>query len=253
MAASFTVNSWAGFSLAVVRASVISKEPWPGRRRGVQLSGQIGMGEEGRFAFVAGPVVEAGVVVPLEEVDVAFDGAACGDGGPCAVVEVGVLPAVGGAGGRFPFGTADEDGCGQDARRGGNDFDDERVAVVGLDGEDVVAGVKLAGDVDMEDVHLEARERVGIEVGGFPAVEVDLSGAWTGKIELGGLGSAVQMQVDAEVARLVALGLVEVGRVGGPDVLLGERLVEGGEEDGLGKVAGGVELARRWLRGDILG
>ncbi len=216
-------------------------------------SGQIGMGQERRFAFIAGPIVEAGVVVPLEEIDVAFDGAVGGNCGPRAVVEVGVLPAVGGAGGPFPFWTADEDGRSEGAGRSGNDFNDERAAVIGLDSEDVVAGMKLARDVDMEDVHLEAGERVGIEVGRFPAVEVNLSGTRAGEIELGCLGNAVQMQVHAKPAWLVALGAGEVGRVAGPDVLLGQRLVEGGEEDGLGEIAGGVELARRRLRRDVLG
>jgi hypothetical protein len=105
----------------------------------------------------------------------------------------------------------------------------------------------------MENVHLEARERVGVEVSCFPAVEVNLSGTRTGEIELGYIGDGIQMKVHAEVSGFVVLGVGEVGRVAGPDVLLGQRLVEGGEEDGLGEVARGVELARRRLGGHGLG
>ena len=52
--------------------------------------GGEGVGAEvGRHATVAGPAVHAGVGVPLEEVDVGFDGAEGGGGGQEASLKVG--------------------------------------------------------------------------------------------------------------------------------------------------------------------
>jgi len=66
-----------------------------------------------------------------------------------------------------------------------------------------------------------------METRGGRAVEVDLGVTGSGKVEGGCFGGAVEVEMDAEIAGLVALGAGEILGVVGPDVLLGQRLVEG--------------------------
>ncbi len=73
------------------------------------------MGEVAGDAVVAGPVVEAGVGVPLEELEGALDAADALDGLPCGVGEVGLLPAFGCGGGAAPVLVAEEEGWAVDA------------------------------------------------------------------------------------------------------------------------------------------
>ena len=48
---------------------------WPSACGGEDSAAEAGVREEGRDAVVAGPVVEAGVGVPLEEIEGVLDGA----------------------------------------------------------------------------------------------------------------------------------------------------------------------------------
>ena len=57
------------------------------------MDGEGHVREEGGDAVVAGPVVEAGVGVPLEELDVAFDSSERHDRLPYRIAERILLPA----------------------------------------------------------------------------------------------------------------------------------------------------------------
>jgi hypothetical protein len=113
--------------------------------------------------------------------------------------------------------------------------------------------MQLAGKVDDEDVHGDARERIGCEASSGSAVDVYLCVAGSGEVKGRRFGDTVEVEMDAEMAGLVALGAGEILSVVGPDVLLRKRLVEGGEEDGILNGAGGVELAGRRERRHVLG
>jgi hypothetical protein len=114
--------------------------------------------------------------------------------------------------------------------------------VVGGDGEDVVSGALELRKIRPEDDHLDVGEGIGFEVCGRSAVDVDFGAARSGEVKLGRSSRVIDVKMSAEIAGLIALLAGELLGILRPDVLLGEGLVEGGEEDGVGDIAGGIEL-----------
>ena len=164
---------------------------------------------------------------------------------------------------------------GDDSGSAGDDFCDENLAeglltdegAVGEAGdttasngfnrERIVARAEESSDARGEDVHAEWRGGVACDAIGELTVDVDGHRARSGDVERGFRGDGREMEVGAKV---VGLGLfADAGKrvdelvgcgalASGPDVLLGEWLVNARFEDGSGDVLCGVEgFEGAWL------